>query len=226
MGHADIADVVEAFAAAARNAVAAGFEVAEVNGAHGYLINSFLSPMSNHRNDAYGGDRTGRMRFACEVTEAVRAAWPDDKPLFFRVSAIDGVDIGWNMDDTVALARELKTLGVDVIDCSSGGVAESVPMIQRLARGPAFQVPFADQVRREAGIMSMAVGMITEAEQAEAILREDRTDLIAIARELMSNPNWPLHAAEALGVEKPFDLHPEQYGWWLELRARRMAGQS
>jgi len=213
----EIRDVVEEFAAAAQRALRAGYQIAEVHGAHGYLIQSFLSPLSNRRNDAYGGDLKGRMRLALEVTEAVRAVWPDDLPLFFRVSSIDGVEGGWSLDDTVVLARELKALGVDVIDCSSGGIAGSATAA-RQKRQPGFQVPFAERVRRETAMMTQAVGLITHPLQANEILADGRADLIAIGREALVNPSWPLQAAEALGYDPEWAEWPEQYGWWLVRR--------
>jgi 2,4-dienoyl-CoA reductase-like NADH-dependent reductase (Old Yellow Enzyme family) len=204
---------------AAERALEAGFEVLEIHNAHGYLMHQFLSPLCNSRSDAYGGDFAGRTRFPLEVAEAVRAVWPASKPLFVRVSAVDGVEGGWSMDDTVAYARELKGRGVDVIDCSSGGLYGSATA-QRVKRSWGFQVPFAERVRREAGIMSMAVGLIIDPEFAEAILQNGRADLIAIAREALANPCWPQMAEIALG-RKPveaMDDWPVQYGWWLKHR--------
>lgn len=215
----EIAQIVDDFAAAAKRALAAGFDIAEVHGAHGYLIQSFLSPLGNERNDAYGGDRAGRMRLALEVTEAVRGAWPDDKPLFFRISSVDGVEGGWEMEDSIVLAKELKALGVDVVDCSSGGIAGSATAA-RAKRQPGFQVPFADQVRRESGLMTQAVGLITHGQQAEAILQAGQADLIAIGREALTDPYWPLRAAEFLGCDPKMEHWPEQYGWWLTRRKR------
>jgi 2,4-dienoyl-CoA reductase-like NADH-dependent reductase (Old Yellow Enzyme family) len=199
--------------------VRAGYDILEIHGAHGYLIHSFLSPVANRRTDAYGGGRKGRMRLALEASEAVRAAWPEDRPLFFRVSAVDGVEGGWSLEDTVALARELKALGVDVIDCSSSGIggAATAAGVRRQA---GYQVPYAETVRREAGIMTQAVGLITHPRQAEAILERGQADLIAIGRDALQHPHWPRDAAEALGVDTAFELWPEQYGWWLSRRAR------
>ena len=211
---AEIQELVGDFAAAAERALRAGYQIAEVHGAHGYLIQSFLSPISNRRNDAYGGDLKGRMRLALEVSEAVRGVWPEELPLFFRVSSIDGVEGGWSLDDTVALARALKALGVDVLDCSSGGIAGSATAA-RQKRQPGFQVPFAERVKRETGLMTQAVGLITHPRQAEEILAEGRADLIAIGREALVDPAWPLHAAQALGLDPEWETWPEQYGWWL-----------
>jgi 2,4-dienoyl-CoA reductase-like NADH-dependent reductase (Old Yellow Enzyme family) len=222
MERADIDAVIAAFAAGARRAHAAGFEIAEIHGAHGYLIHSFLSPLSNTRTDAYGGDRAGRMRFALEVTEAVRAVWPEDKPLFFRVSSVDALDGGWQLEDSVALAEALKVRGVDVIDCSSGGLTGSATAAA-IPRTLGFQVPYAARIRRDAGIATQAVGLILDGPQAERILRAGEADLIAIGREALVDPFWALHAAEALGAIDGFDAYPQPYAWWLERRAKTLA---
>ena len=216
----EIAGIVDHFVAAAKRALKAGFEVIEVHGAHGYLIQSFLSPISNKRNDGYGGELKGRMRLALEVTEAVRAVWPDDKPLFFRVSSVDGIDGGWEIGDSVALAKELKSLGVDVVDCSSGGNNPKGATNSSVGRGFGFQVPFAEQIRREADIRTQAVGLIIEGSHAEEILQNGQADLIAIAREALYNPYWPRHQAQAFGLDERFEEWPYQYGWWLSRRAR------
>ena len=189
----------------------------EIHGAHGYLIHQFLSPLANKRSDAYGGDLQGRMRFALELTAAVRAVWPRDKPLWFRVSAVDGDGGAWNMDDTVTLARELKARGVDVVACSSGGINGPLNMAV-VPRVPGYQVPYAERVRREAGMMTCAVGLITEPAHAEDILQRGQADFIAMAREFMYNPNWPVHAAKQLGVSDYLDLLPDEYAWWLKRR--------
>jgi len=218
----EMATLREDFRRATLRAVDAGFEAVEIHGAHGYLLQSFLSPIGNRRNDAYGGDRAGRMRFPLEVVETVRAAWPKERPLFFRVSAVDGLEGGWTLDDTVALAQELKARGIDVVDCSSGGIAGSATAA-RIPRSPGFQLPFAERVRREAGIKTMAVGLILEAHQAEAALEAGQADLIAIGREALYDPNWPLRAERALtGEAGMFDFShwPVQAGWWLERRER------
>jgi 2,4-dienoyl-CoA reductase-like NADH-dependent reductase (Old Yellow Enzyme family) len=214
----EIADLVDDWAAATRRVRRAGFDILEIHGAHGYLIQSFLSPIANRRTDRYGGDRAGRMRLALEVTEAVRPVWPDDKPLFFRVSAVDDVEGGWTMADTLVLARELKARGVDVLDCSSGGIAGSATAA-RVRRQPGFQVGYAAEVRSQAGLMTQAVGLITDPHQAEAILRDGQADLIAIGREVLYDPFWPRHAAAALGADPEFDDWPQPYGWWLHRRA-------
>ncbi|MGC3000852.1 NADH:flavin oxidoreductase/NADH oxidase [Streptomyces sp. G35A] len=201
----EIHGVVEQFRAAARRALAAGFEIVEVHGAHGYLINEFLSPHSNHRTDAYGGSYENRTRFALEVVDAVREEWPDDKPLFFRISATDWLEeSGWTPDDTVRFATELHAHGVDLLDVSTGGNASGV----RIPTGPGYQVPFAARVRRETPMPVAAVGLITEAEQAEKILANGEADAVLLGRELLRNPSWAQHAARELGGE----VHvPHQY---------------
>jgi 2,4-dienoyl-CoA reductase-like NADH-dependent reductase (Old Yellow Enzyme family) len=209
------------WANAARNAVKAGFDLIEVHMAHGYLLASFLSPVSNTRNDEYGGDRAGRMRLPLEIVEVVRREMPDSMPLFVRVSSVDGTVEGWNMDDTVALAHELKARGVDVIDCSSGGIAGAATAAQ-VTRSLGFQVPFAERVRREAGIPTMAVGLILEAQQAEAVLAGDQADLIAVGRQSQYNPNIAHHWAHDLNSR--FEDWTPEYGWWLEKRIRTMQG--
>ncbi len=178
---------------------------------------SFSPRLSNKRTDQYGGDLKGRMRFTLELAEVLRAAWPQDKPLFVRVSSVDGIEGGWTLDDTVALAKELKARGVDVLDCSSGGLMGSATAA-RVKRSPGFQVPFAERVRNEAGIATMAVGLILDPHQAEQVLQSGQADLIAVGRQALYNPNWALHAEVALGVEGEYKSWPVQYGWWLDKR--------
>ncbi|MBB4716949.1 NADH:flavin oxidoreductase/NADH oxidase [Streptomyces luteogriseus] len=200
-----IEDVVAQFAAAARRALAAGFEVAEIHGAHGYLINEFLSPHSNHRTDAYGGSYANRTRFALEVVDAVREVWPDDKPLFFRVSATEWLeDGGWTADDTVRFAADLRAHGIDLLDVSTGGNASGV----RIPTGPGYQVPFAARVKNETALPVASVGLITEVEQAEKILANGEADAVLLGRELLRNPSWARHAARELGGEVRV---PDQY---------------
>lgn len=206
---------------ATRRALAAGFDVAEVHGAHGYLLHEFLSPLSNQRDDEYGGSFENRIRFPLEIAREVRELWPQDKPVFFRVSSVDGVDGGWTLEDSVALARRLREIGIDVIDCSSGGLLGSATAA-RVKRFPGFQVPFAAAIRRDADVPTMAVGLILEAAQAEEILQKGEADLIAIGREALYNPNWPLHAKEALGMLDDYADWPVQYGWWLDKRRKSM----
>lgn len=215
----EVQDLVAAFGAAAVRARRAGFRALEIHGAHGYLIHSFLSPLSNRRNDRWGGDRTGRMTFALAIAEAVRAEWPDELPLFFRVSSVDGAEGGWTIEDTIALAKELKARGVDVMDCSSGGIAGMVTAA-RVKRPQGFQVPYGAQVRREADIATMTVGLVLDPDYADAIVESGSADLVALGRELLRNPFWPLQAAEALGADEGHALWPDPYGWWLERRAR------
>lgn len=217
----EIAAILEAWRAATRRALNAGFEIVEIHAAHGYLVHSFLSPLSNFRNDGYGGDLRGRMRFALEVAEAVRSEWPDEKPLFFRVSSVDSDDRGWGLDDTVALARELARCGVDVIDCSSGGISASRArsVATALEIEPGFLVPYAERVRRDTGLKTMAVGLIVEATHAEEILERGHADLICMGRELLHNPHWPLHARVELEGGDAFDHWPPQFRWSLKRRA-------
>lgn len=216
----DFEVVLAAFRNAARRAHAAGFEVAELHAAHGYLLHTFLSPISNDRTDEYGGSLENRMRFPLAVAKAVREAWPAGKPLFVRCSSIDDVEGGWSLEDTVQLAKQLKAVGVDVVDCSSGGILGSATAAQKttLPRVPGFQLPFAERVRKEAGLKTMAVGLILSARQAEEALQAGRADLIAIGREALYDPNWPVHGARELGVDPDYALWPQQYGWWLTRR--------
>jgi len=202
---AGIRSITEAFAAAAQRALTAGFELLEIHGAHGYLANEFLSPLSNKRTDEYGGSFENRIRFLLETTEAVRAAWPDRLPLWVRISATDWKEGGWTIDDSVKLAPELRKRGVDLIDCSSGGSAPDA----KIPVGPGFQVPLAERIRKETGVMTGAVGMITEPQQAEEIVASGKADVVSLAREFLRDPYWPLHAAQALGLEPEA---PIQYG--------------
>lgn len=222
-------EVKDAFVAAARRAVDVGFRVLELHMAHGYLLHSFLSPLGNQRDDAYGGDLEGRMRFPLEVAAAVRAAIPESMPLFSRISAIDGREGGWTIDDSVVFARRMAGVGVDVVDCSSGGIGgaprfrsddSGKPLTRESARAPGFQVPFSRQLRDEAGIRSMAVGVIIDARQAEEILQSGGADLVALGREVMYDPFWPLHAAETLGVDPDYRMWPTQYAWAVDRRAQ------
>ncbi|NNF80688.1 MAG: NADH:flavin oxidoreductase/NADH oxidase, partial [Rhizobiales bacterium] len=215
----EIAHLTRAFADAALRSDEAGFDVVEVHGAHGYLIHQFLSPLSNHRTDQYGGSFDNRVRFAVETARAVRAVWPGHKPLFFRTSSVDGIEGGWEIEDTVELAKRLKAEGVDVIDCSSGGHSPKGATNANLARGLGFQVAFADQVKRDADIMTQAVGLILDGPQAEEVLQSGSADLIAIGREALQNPFWPHHQRQAMGVDENYDDWPVQYQWWLQRRA-------
>jgi 2,4-dienoyl-CoA reductase-like NADH-dependent reductase (Old Yellow Enzyme family) len=202
----EIGDVIGQFVATARMARDAGFKVLEVHGAHGYLAHSFLSPISNHRNDQYGGDLTGRSRFVLELVEAIRGEWPSDLPLWVRLSCSDWMAGGLTIEDTVAVSRSLAATGlVDLIDCSSGGVSreQHIPSLY-----PGYQVPFADAIRSRAGIATGAVGMITEPTHAAEIVANGRADVVLLARAVLADPGWPIRAAKALGVKPEV---PPQY---------------
>lgn len=213
---AEAAGIPAIFAAAAIRAEAAGFDVVEIHAAHGYLIHSFLSPISNSREDGYGGDLAGRMRLACEVAEQVRSVWPAQKPLFFRLSCVDGMVDGWSIEDSVKLAGLLGERGVDAIDCSSGGIRSMSSLAASATPEPGYQVAYADRIRRSAGIPTIAVGRILDPHQAEAILEAGQADLIAIGRSALDNPNWALHAARKLGAAPTPALWPKPYGWALK----------
>jgi 2,4-dienoyl-CoA reductase-like NADH-dependent reductase (Old Yellow Enzyme family) len=204
LAEGEIAELVAAFAAATRRSLAAGFEIVEVHMAHGYLLHQFLSPLTNRRNDAYGGDLEGRMRFPLQVARAVRGEWPETLPLWVRISATDWVEGGWDPAQSIALARHLAALGIDLIDCSSGGLVPHahVPV------APGYQVPFAAAIRRGAGIATGAVGLITQSVQAEQILAAGDADVVLLARAFLRDPYWPLHAARELGAAAPW---PPQY---------------
>lgn len=217
MDLADIDRVVLDFVAAARRADQAGFDVIELHFGHGYLVTSFLSPNANHRDDAYGGDRAGRMKLALRIAAEVRDAWPTSKPLFCRISAVDGSIDGWNLDDSVVLARELKRVGVDVVDCSSGGLTEETKALP-VPRGLGFQVPFAERIRSEAEVLTQAVGMIVEPQQAEDILQAGQADLIALGREALFDPYWALHARDELAPDARYSQWPLRHGIWLDKR--------
>lgn len=226
----EIRRLVEAYGEGARRVDRAGYDVLDVHAAHGYLLHSFLSPVANLRADEYGGDRAGRMRILLEIAESIRANWPAGKPLFVRISSVDWrPDLdertdGWTIEDSCVLARELSARGVDLIDCSSGGIRAENSLMdyarkrRKLTRG--HQVPYAERIRRETGIPTMAVGVILDGPQAEAILQRGQADLIAIGREALTDPHWGLHAAEALGIDPGWSRWPPSYGWWLELRDR------
>ena len=201
---AEIGVIVEAFAQAARRAHRAGYDLVEIHAAHGYLLHEFLSPLANKRTDAYGGVFENRARLALEVVDAVRAAWPAHLPLFVRISATDWAEGGWNADESVQLARLFREHGVDLVDVSSGGQVPNA----KIPLGPGYQVPFAARIRREAGIATAAVGMITDPAQANAIIAGGEADLVLLAREMLRDPYWPLHAADALGEKAAW---PVQY---------------
>ena len=201
----EIAMVVEQFATAARRALIAGFRVLEIHVAHGYLLHEFLSPITNHRSDSYGGSFENRTRIVREVAKAVRDVMPDELPLFVRISATDWLEGGWTVEDSAALARELKKLGVDLIDVSSGGIAPHA----KIELAPGYQVPFARHIREHAHIASGAVGLITDAQQAEDVIASGSADMVLLARELLRQPYWPLLAASQLGVDLSY--WPNQY---------------
>ena len=203
---AELDGIVAAFAAAAGRCLAAGFEVAEIHMAHGYLLHQFLSPLSNRRDDAYGGSLENRARLPLRVARAVREVWPQDLPLFVRISATDWVEGGWDLPQSLQLCRWLQEAGVDLIDCSSGGLTPDA----RIPAGPGYQTPFAAAIRQEAGIAVGAVGLITAPEQAEQIVATGLADAVFLARELLRDPYWPLHAARKLGVDVPWPLQYER----------------
>ena len=225
----DLEFLVQSFVSAARRSLAAGFEVIELHGAHGYLLHSFLSPLANVRTDDFGGSRANRMRFPLQVTRAVREAIGENIPLFFRISAIDGVENGWSMDDSVALANELANCGVDIVDCSSGGIGGAPrfriddagkPLTKSSARTPGFQVPFAERIQNETVLNAMAVGVIIDPQQADDIIASGQAELVALGREIMHDPFWPLRAALELGDDPDYDMWPPQYKWAVDRRAQ------
>jgi len=219
LSHNEVRDMAVRWGDAAERALKCGFDIVEIHAAHGYLIHQFLSPVTNQRTDQYGGSEVNRMRFAIEVAECVRERWPAEKPLFMRLSCED--DAGWDLDQSVRLSAELKKKGVDVIDCSSGGTLERLsPMDSARAKTYGYQVPYAERIRKEAGVMTMAVGHIVHADQAEAILQSGRADLVALAREIMYNPHWPMDAAQKLGADPDFKLVPPPLQYWLAKRAK------
>ncbi len=204
MSTADIARVVADFRTAAQRAFKAGFRVLELHGAHGYLLHEFLSPLSNTRDDDYGGSFENRIRFVLETIDAVRGVWPDQLPLFLRVSATDWAEGGWHLDECVELSRIAGERGVDLVDCSTGGNVSGV----RIPTGPGYQVPFSERVKRQAGVLAGAVGLITEALQADEIIQREQADVVILARELLRDPHFPLRAARELGVDVTW---PKQY---------------
>jgi len=204
LSQTDMDDLVAAFVSAARRAQDAGFHCIEIHMAHGYLLHEFLSPLANQRDDDYGGSLDNRMRLPLRVAAAVREAWPANLPLFVRISATDWVEGGWDLEQSLELSRHLKDIGVDLIDCSSGGMVPNAT----IPAGPGFQTPFAERIRHDVGIPTGAVGLITAAEQAEHILRTGQADVVFLARELLRDPYWPLHAAKQLHADV---IWPVQY---------------
>ncbi|MEM7545404.1 MAG: NADH:flavin oxidoreductase/NADH oxidase [Pseudomonadota bacterium] len=222
MTEAQIEEVIAAFRDAARRSREAGFRVIEVYAAHGFLLHQFYSPIANRRGDQWGGSLDNRCRMAVRVAEAIRKEWPAELPLIFRLSATDWMEGGWTVEDTVHLAKLLKSSGVDMIDCSTGGIGgmggRERPALMPLAQN--FQVPFAAEVKREADMPTMAVGLIWDADAAERIIAEGEADMIAMARELLDHPNWPLQAMARLGADERFAAWPPESGWWLDKRER------
>ncbi len=229
MSPQDLEDLCTDFVAATKRALQAGFDVLEIHMAHGYLLQSFLSPLANKRTDNYGGSLANRMRLPLRVVQQVRAIWPQAKPLLVRISASDLIDGGWELADSLILAEKLKALGVDLIDCSSGGNLAQGTTNSSLKRVPGYQVPFARQIRQQLDMPTMAVGMIYSATQAEEILQQGSADLIAIGRQALFNPAWALHAELELEQNLEFSSWPTAYGWWMRKWApvaRKHAAQS
>lgn len=218
MTEADIAEVVQAFANAARRSLEAGFKLIELYAGHGFLLHQFYSPIANTRTDRYGGDFAGRTRILVEVADAIREVWPDHLPLAYRISVTDWIEGGWTTDESVALAKLLAEHGVDLVDCTSGGIGGDQPVRFPLAEG--YQVSLAEAVREQAKVATMTVGMIWASSFADDLIRDGKADLVAIARELLDDPNWPLHAARELGVDPGFGMWPPEFGWWLDKRQR------
>ena len=217
MDQDDINRVIDTFRDATKLSLDAGYDIVEIHGAHGYLIHQFLSSASNQRIDSYGGSLENRMRFAIEVAQAVREIWPTDKPVFFRLSAVDSKGGSWTLTEAIALARALRKIDIDMVDVSSGGISGSsnMPMVPRI---PAYQASFSGLIRRQAKVSTVAVGGITKPQQAEEILQAGDADMIAMARELMWNADWPAHAAYSFGLDDPFCYLPEGYAHRLRQR--------
>ena len=222
MGEADIERVIDSFGQAARRAALAGFEMLEIYAAHGFLVHQFLSPLTNKREDDWGGSAGNRLRFAVEVAKSVRAHWPEHLPLAFRLSATDWIDGGLEIEDTVEIASALRDVGVDMIDCSSGGIGgKDRPRRMTISQG--FQVPFAHEIRKSCDMSSMAVGFLWDPEVCEKIIQDGEADMIALAREVLDDPNWPLHARAMLGADQNHAAWPIEAGWWLMKRDRLLS---
>lgn len=219
LGEADIEKIIRSFGDAARRANEAGFKIIEIYAAHGFLVHQFLSPISNKRTDRWGGSSANRRRFALEVAKSVRSNWPAEHPLAFRLSATDWLDGGLEVEDTIETATALKAEGVDLVDCSSGGISGK-ERPRRMNVEPGFQAPFAARVRKASDIATMAVGFLWSEEACEEILASGSADMIAMARELLDDPNWPLRAAARLGVDENRSMWPVEAGWWLMKRDR------
>ncbi len=229
MNENDIDSLINSYVKSAKLALEAGFEVLEIHAAHGYLLHSFLSPIANKRNDQYGGSLEGRAKLLEKITKEIRNNIPDRIPLFCRISAIDGIENGWELEDSLKLSSILSNSGVDVIDCSSGGISgrprfavkDNGEMLKNnIERGLGFQVPYANEIREKVRIKTMAVGVIVDPVQAENIIIENKADLIAMGRELMYNPFWSLHAAQELGADPKYLMWPDQYRWGVNRRAK------
>lgn len=215
----DINAVIDGFRSAARRADDAGFKVLEVYAAHGFLLHQFLSPLANQRDDAYGGSLDNRMRLAVEVAEAIRNVWPETKPLLFRLSATDWIDGGWEIEDTLELAKCLKSAGVDMIDCSSGGIGGR-DRPRRMPLGHGFQAPFAKAIKDQVGMASMAVGFLWDQAKTDALIEDGQADMVALAREVLADPNWPLQTMDTLENDLSYQRWPQEFGWWLDRRDR------
>lgn len=216
---ADIERIIQSFGEAARRSKQAGFKIIEVYAAHGFLVHQFLSPIANRRTDRWGGSAENRARFAVEVAKSIRANWPEDLPLAFRLSATDWLDGGLEVADTIRIAGTLKQAGVDMIDCSTGGIGgKERPRRMKIEQG--FQVPFAAEIRDKADIATMAVGFLWDAQHCDDLIAAGKADMIALAREVLDDPNWPLHAADRLGADENHAMWPIESGWWLMKRQR------
>ena len=213
----DINHVKQAFKTAAQRADKAGFDIIEIHGAHGYLLHSFFSPISNQRSDQYGGSFENRIRFAREIIAEIKSVWPDRKPIFYRLSSIDAPDEGATLEDNVSLAKVLKQAGIDVIDCSSGGITGS-PVLTKSKIIPGFQVPYSEKIKKEADISTMAVGAIIDGEQANNIIANNRADLVAMGRELLADTQWVYKAATQFNLENAKDYLPDSYSFYLSRR--------
>jgi len=218
LGKAGLQGIQQAFVNSASRAVSAGVDLIELHMAHGYLLQNFLSPLANKRKDQYGGSLENRMRFPTQVVQAIRAAIPETMPLFVRISATDWMEGGWTLEDSIVLARKLKAVGVDLIDCSSGGNMRAGATNSNLIRGPGYQVPLAEEIKKQSNIATAAVGMIRTPEFADQIIQEGKADLVCIGRQMLYNPFWGHHAVQILSKksENQYKDWPEQYGWWLE----------
>ena len=213
----DIDNLKNDFKKAAQRANKSGFDMVEIHGAHGYLLHSFFSPISNKRNDAYGGNFENRIRLSLEITKEVKSVWPENKPIFFRLSSVDGADGGATLEENVKLAKALKDVGVDVVDCSSGGIGGS-PVLTKSKIIPGFQVPYSEKIKNEANISSMAVGAIIDANQANEIILNKRADLVALGRELLADPQWVYKAATYFNLENAKSYLPDSYSFYLSRR--------